>query len=314
MLNLLEFKRAPLPPIKHDRYVRWSQTSAETAAIKFGIFFGALSAAPLSHAKGQGVPLSKLTFGMLVFPKVWDWFLRWREGRRGFFSSDDVRYLEEARALLISPTGWIRHQRQLANRLRPTLLPGTWTLPDCRMFARRPSSLKLWEGEMGWASLIEDNDKLREHWARVCRSLDSLENVAAQGRYLDKRHAEFRADDLSNRVKKLVAEFKDLAQRIHDEAIRQLSDPNVRFVERHSKTEKQLKATRSKLDRGDAMLQQSRIAFDALQRRYNDLAKKSDGQKLELARLKSEVDRLNGLLRDSQAWSSEAKSIKRNRK
>ena len=119
MQNLLDFKRAPLPPINQDRHVRWSQISAEAAAIRFGIFFGAFSAAPLSHAKGRGVPLHKLTFGMLAFPKVWDWFLRWREERRGFFSTDDVRFLEEGRALLRSPTGWIRQQRQLARTLRP---------------------------------------------------------------------------------------------------------------------------------------------------------------------------------------------------
>ncbi len=48
--------------------------------------FGALAASPAGVVKGRGVPLSQLTFGLLIFPGVWDWYLQWREQRRGFYT------------------------------------------------------------------------------------------------------------------------------------------------------------------------------------------------------------------------------------
>jgi hypothetical protein len=35
--------------------------------------FGALAASPNGEVKGHSVPLAHLTFGLLIFPGVWDW-------------------------------------------------------------------------------------------------------------------------------------------------------------------------------------------------------------------------------------------------
>lgn len=43
--------------------------------------FGALAASPSGIVKGRGVPVSQPSFGLLVFPGVWDWYLQWREQR-----------------------------------------------------------------------------------------------------------------------------------------------------------------------------------------------------------------------------------------
>jgi len=46
----------------------------ETASQKIehlGLMFGALAASPTGPVKGRGIPLSQLTFGLLIFPGVW---------------------------------------------------------------------------------------------------------------------------------------------------------------------------------------------------------------------------------------------------
>jgi hypothetical protein len=41
-----------------------------------------------------------LSFGLLVFPGVWDWYLQWREQRRGFYTKWEEDMLMVAQALL----------------------------------------------------------------------------------------------------------------------------------------------------------------------------------------------------------------------
>ena len=65
------------------------------------------------------MPLSDLSFGALVFPSVWDWYVQWRERRRGFYTAWEVDMLSVAVALSASPTGWMAQTPKLAERLRP---------------------------------------------------------------------------------------------------------------------------------------------------------------------------------------------------
>ena len=62
---------------------------------------------------------SKLTMAMLVFPKVWDWYVRWRERRRGFYTVWEVNMVQLGLALTRSDTGWLRQRPDLASRLKP---------------------------------------------------------------------------------------------------------------------------------------------------------------------------------------------------
>jgi hypothetical protein len=65
------------------------------------------------------VPLSALTFGLLVFPGVWDWYLQWRERRRGFYTAWEADMLSIALSLTREETGWIRQHPELIDRVVP---------------------------------------------------------------------------------------------------------------------------------------------------------------------------------------------------
>jgi hypothetical protein len=119
MAGLVTFKTSVLPPVGYRRYLRWRSVTAERSARSYGMFFGALAAAPLSPVEGLGVPLKKLTFGLFVFPAVWDWYLHWRERRRGFFTMSERAILYDAKGIIRDPTGWLRQHPELAKRLTP---------------------------------------------------------------------------------------------------------------------------------------------------------------------------------------------------
>ena len=119
MRDYVTFKTASLPPVGFRRFLKWSAVTAKANILKYGVVFGALVASPSSPTKGYGVQPSDLTFGVLAFPRVWDWYLRWREQRRGFFSTHEASVLFEAKASLRRPTGWIRQHPELAHRVKP---------------------------------------------------------------------------------------------------------------------------------------------------------------------------------------------------
>jgi hypothetical protein len=79
--------------------------------------FGALAAPPKSAVRGHGVGLEALSFGILVFPAIWDWYVQWREARRGFYTSWEVDMVRVAAALTRSETGWMRQSPGLAARI-----------------------------------------------------------------------------------------------------------------------------------------------------------------------------------------------------
>ena len=69
--------------------------------------------------RGRGVALGDLSFGALVFPAVWDWYVQWRERRRGFYTAWEFDMLSVAVALAAAPTGWMAQTPRLAERLKP---------------------------------------------------------------------------------------------------------------------------------------------------------------------------------------------------
>lgn len=60
-----------------------------------------------------------MSFAMLIFPRVWDWYVQWRERRRGFFTRWECDMLRNAMALVRSETGWLRQHPEIASRLVP---------------------------------------------------------------------------------------------------------------------------------------------------------------------------------------------------
>ena len=116
--QLIKFKADNLTPVGFQRNGRWG---AETVAQKIehlGLFFGALVAAPTSEVKGFGADIQKLCIAMLIFPSVWDFYLQWREARRGFFTAWEVDMLWTGLSLVRNETGWLRQRPDLSHGLQ----------------------------------------------------------------------------------------------------------------------------------------------------------------------------------------------------
>lgn len=117
MAELVRFKTTTLTAVGYQRNGVWG---AETAAQKIehlGLLFGALAAPTSGRVKGLAVPPARLSFSLLVFPSIWDWYVQWRERRRGFYTSWEVDMLRLAVALTRDQFGWIRQSPELGNRI-----------------------------------------------------------------------------------------------------------------------------------------------------------------------------------------------------
>jgi hypothetical protein len=99
MAGLLKFKTSTLTQFGFQRNGVWGEETASQKVEHLGLMFGALTAPADGPVRGYGAPLASLCFAMLVFPPVWDWYLQWREQRRGFFTKWEVGML----ALLSRP-------------------------------------------------------------------------------------------------------------------------------------------------------------------------------------------------------------------
>ncbi len=119
MADLVRFKTSALTSVGFQRNGVWGEETASQKIEHLGLMFGALAAAKDGEVKGYGVPLRQLTFGLLVFPGVWDWYLQWREKRRGFFTAWEVDMLRIALAITKEETGWLRQHPELLARVQP---------------------------------------------------------------------------------------------------------------------------------------------------------------------------------------------------
>lgn len=119
MKDLAAFKSSTLTRAGFKRSGVWNEATAAQRTEHFGLLFGALAAAPSGEIRGLGLPAADLTFGMLLFPAVWDWYVQWRERRRGFYTSWEAEMLLLGAALTRAETGWLRQRRDIADRLVP---------------------------------------------------------------------------------------------------------------------------------------------------------------------------------------------------
>ncbi|AYM60613.1 hypothetical protein [Agrobacterium fabrum] len=119
MADLIRFKTSTLTEIGFRRNGVWNEETASQKIEHLGLMFGALAASPKGIVKGRGVPLSQLTFGLLIFPGVWDWYLQWRERRRGFFTKWEGDMLMVAMSLTRAEVGWIRQHPELLRNVNP---------------------------------------------------------------------------------------------------------------------------------------------------------------------------------------------------
>ena len=128
MDDLLSFKTATLTRIGYQRNGVWGPETAGQRLEHLGLLFGALTASPHGPVRGKGIPKQSLCLGLLAFPAVWDWYVQWREQRRGFYTVWEVDMLRLALGLVRNETGWIRQNPALAVRVRP--IPGLISAAD----------------------------------------------------------------------------------------------------------------------------------------------------------------------------------------
>ena len=119
MAALASFKQDALTAHGMRRSGVWGAATADQRTEHFGLLFGAMAAPANGPIGGLGVPHDHLTFGLLVFPQVWDWYVQWRERRRGFFTRWEVDLVSIGVAMARQGTGWIRQTPGLADRLLP---------------------------------------------------------------------------------------------------------------------------------------------------------------------------------------------------
>ena len=119
MTDLVRFKTATLADIGFHRRGVWNEATAFQKIEHLGLLFGALAASPRSVVKGYGVATEKLAMGLLVFPAILDWYVQWRERRRGFYTVWEANMFQLALALCRVETGWLRQTPHLASRLQP---------------------------------------------------------------------------------------------------------------------------------------------------------------------------------------------------
>ena len=128
MANLVRFKTATLTSVGFQRNGVWGEETASQKVEHLGLLFGALAASPDSEVKGRGIPLRQITFGLLVFPGIWDWYLQWREKRRGFYTSWEQDMLSAILGMTRPETGWMWQHAELARGLQP--VPGLVTAEE----------------------------------------------------------------------------------------------------------------------------------------------------------------------------------------
>lgn len=118
MEEILRFKTSTFAAFGLQRNGVWGEETASQKVEHFGLWFGAFAAPPESEVQGFGVDPKSLTFAMMIFPQVWDWYLQWRERRRGFYTKWEIDLLSIAAAFCREETGWLRQTPRMAGNLR----------------------------------------------------------------------------------------------------------------------------------------------------------------------------------------------------
>ena len=122
MASLIRFKTATLTDMGFQRNGVWGEATAQQKIEHLGLLFGAMVSSPKSDVAGLGIAPHRLSFALLVFPAIWDWYVSWREKRRGFYTAWEIDMLRVGIALARAETGWLRQNPQLVDRLEP--VPG----------------------------------------------------------------------------------------------------------------------------------------------------------------------------------------------
>ena len=154
---------------------------------------------------------------------------------------------------------------------------------------------------MGWVSMSEDIEEIRQQRAHFKKGFDNLKKRAAKSKFADLKSAQSKLGDLSKQVNCFLQEMQEQALRVFDEAEARLSDPSVRIVARLDKTTAELATSRDDLRQAELDLSKSRQANQKLRAQLNDAL-------AELNRLRAEI---NSLKDNELAWNKEIRGVRR---
>ncbi len=123
MTELLRFKTATLTAFGLRRSGVWKPGDGLPEDRAFRAHVRALSPQRvMARSRAMGRAGILISFAHLVFPQVWDWYLSWREARRGFYTKWEIDMLALGLSLTQKETGWLRQTQRLAEHLVP--IPG----------------------------------------------------------------------------------------------------------------------------------------------------------------------------------------------
>lgn len=131
--DLMRFKTKALTTIGERRIGVWGEETASQKIEHMALMFGALCADPEGPLAGAGLEIGKCAIAHVIHPQVWDWYLGWRERRRGFFTSWEVNMLALILSLTRKDTGWLWQNPHLAEGLCP--IPGVVAEADVETVA-----------------------------------------------------------------------------------------------------------------------------------------------------------------------------------
>lgn len=118
---LVAFKTLTLAPAGMRRSGVWGEETTAQRLEHLGLLFGAMASKD-ARVDGLGLAPDDLSLALLISPAVWDWYVQWRERRRGFYTRWEVDMLLNGAALGRKDTGWLRQCPHLAAHLKP--IPG----------------------------------------------------------------------------------------------------------------------------------------------------------------------------------------------
>jgi hypothetical protein len=163
MATLIHFKTSTLTTFGFQRVGVWGEETASQKIEHLGLMFGALAASPRGAVRGLGVPLSSLTFALLVFPSVWDWYSPVGEYRK--ITEEIVRLMpceqrypraaaEAVRSFLLIRLGMHLGLRQ--KNLRQLLVKPREALPtpERQLIEAKRGELRWSERDQGWEVFI----------------------------------------------------------------------------------------------------------------------------------------------------------------
>jgi chromosome segregation ATPase len=117
---------------------------------------------------------------------------------------------------------------------------------------------------MGWVSMNEDIEEMRQQRAHMAAGINNLRKWASKPNSRNSKDVDAQLNSLSVRVEKFLQELEVRVLTIFDDAEARLRDPNVRIVARLDKKTAELASLRDRLRKTQSDLAKSRQANEKL--------------------------------------------------